>query len=150
MCPLTGGIMTRIPTARAGPGPSQRVLLVEDNEATCKGMAKLLEAYGFEVTTVHDGASALEALAVAAPPDFLLTDMQLPDLDGREVARRARQLVPPPRVALITGWDIEPGDGDPSLWGIDWVLTKPVDIQNLIAKLRQHSGQPPPPPGTIG
>ncbi len=113
-----------------------RVLLVEDNEAASKGMARLLEAFGFEVTMTHDGASALRALATGLPPDFLLTDMQLPDLDGREVARQARQLTPPPRVALITGWNLEAGDGDPASWGIEWVLTKPVDIQDLVSKLR--------------
>ena len=125
------------------PGPSQgrRVLLVEDNEAASKGLAKLLEAYGFEVTTVYDGGSALKALATGPPPDFLLTDMQLPDLDGREVARQARRLVPPPRVALITGWDLEPVDDASAAWGIDWVMTKPIDIQELLSKLC-----PPTPP----
>ena len=127
--------MTQLPTATTGPSPVPRVLLVEDNEAASKGMARLLEAYGFEVITACDGASALKALATGRPPDFLLTDMQLPDLDGREVARQARQLSPPPRTALITGWDFE-GDEDSSAWGIDWVLTKPVDFQDLIAKLR--------------
>jgi len=136
--------MTRLSNATAGASPARRVLLVEDNEATSKGMAKLLEAYGFEVTTVHDGASALQALASEAPPDFLLTDMQLPDIDGREVARQARHLVPPPRVALITGWDFHPGEDEAIAWGIDWVLTKPVDIQSLIAKLR-HPGERLPP-----
>ena len=97
------------------------MLLVEDNEAASKGLAKLLEAHGFEVTTAIDGRDRAAALATGRPPDFLLTDLQLPDLDGREVARQARQLVPPPRVVLITGWDFEPEDGDPAAWGIDWV-----------------------------
>jgi len=109
-------------------------------------MAKLLEAYGFEVTSVYDGASALKALTTGLPPDFLLTDMQLPDIDGREVAREARQLVPRPRVVLITGWDFEPEAGDLSAWGIDWVLTKPVDIRELIARLRQPAKPLPPTP----
>jgi CheY-like chemotaxis protein len=142
--------MTRLPTAMAGPSLARRVLLVEDNEATCKGMARLLEAYGFEVTTVYNGASALKALAADIPPDFLLTDMQLPDLDGREVARQARQLTPPPRVALITGWEFEPGDADLSAWGIDWVLIKPIDIQTLVAKLRQTAETFVPPHDPTG
>lgn len=125
-----------------GPVPGRRVLLVEDNEAAGKGLARLLEAYGYVVTTVLDGTSALNALATAPPPDFLLTDMQLPDLDGRELALRARDLVPRPRIALISGWDLSPADVSSSEWGIDWVLTKPIDIQDLIARL----GQPSPPP----
>jgi CheY-like chemotaxis protein len=134
--------MTQLPPDATGPSPARRVLLVEDNEAASKGLAKLLQAHGFEVATARDGASALAALASGPPPDFLLTDMQLPDLDGRELALRARELDPPPRVGLITGWDIEPAVDDPSAWGIEWVLTKPVDMQELIDKLNQ----PPPPP----
>jgi DNA-binding response OmpR family regulator len=112
-----------------------RVLLVEDNEAARKGLARLLEAHGFEVATFHDGESALNALATEAPPDYVLTDLRLPDLDGREVAQRARQLRPAPRVALITGWDLDTGLGDQADWGVDWVLTKPVDIHELISLL---------------
>jgi CheY-like chemotaxis protein len=111
------------------------VLLVEDNEAARKGLARLLEAQGFDVATSSTGESALNALATGAPPDYVLTDLRLPDLDGREVAQRARQLRPAPRVALITGWDLEPGlDGQPDS-GIDWVLTKPLDIHALISIL---------------
>ena len=86
-------------SAAPGASPARRVLLVEDNVAASKGMTKLLEAYGFEVTTAYDGASALEALATGRPPDFVLTDLQLPDLDGREVARQAPARAPPPRRA---------------------------------------------------
>jgi two-component system cell cycle response regulator CpdR len=117
------------------PPHRRRVLLVEDNEASRRGLARLLEVQGYDVTTVHDGTSALNALASGPPPDFLLTDLMLPDLDGREVARRACQLVPAPRVALITGWDVDPALGDPTAWGIDWVLTKPVDLDELMRKL---------------
>lgn len=115
--------------------PGRRVLLVEDNVAAGKGLERLLQAEGFEVTTVLDGRTALAALASDPPPDFVLTDMQLPDLDGREVASRARHLVPRPRIALITGWDLEPAHGDPAHWGIDWVLTKPVNLDDLLKKL---------------
>ncbi len=134
--------MTDLPPTVSGPIAGPRVLLVEDNEAASKGLAKLLEAYGFEVTTAFDGDSALRALTTGRPPDFLLTDMQLPDLDGRELALQARQLDPRPRVALITGWDFESPEETRSAWGIDWVLIKPIDIQDLLAKLRTTTTDP--------
>jgi DNA-binding response OmpR family regulator len=124
----------------AGAARRGRILLVEDNEAANKGLARLLEASGFEVTTVLDGESALRALATSPPPDILLTDMQLPDLDGRELALRARQLEPPPRIVLITGWDLEPLPSLRAAWGIDWVLTKPLDMSTLLDTL----SRPPP------
>ena len=78
----------------AVPGPP-RILLVDDNEASQRGLARFLEAEGYAVTLAFDGTSALEALEAGPPPDFVLTDLRLPDLDGREVARPARRLVPP-------------------------------------------------------
>jgi len=132
-----------LPTATS-PAPGRRILLVEDNEAANKGLARLLQAQGFAVTAVPDGASALAAFASAEPPDFVLTDLQLPDIDGREVALRARALVPRPLVMLITGWDIESELGDPSVSGIDCVLPKPVDFRDLLARLNQ------PPRGPVG
>ena len=135
--------MTDLPPIASGPVAVPRVLLVEDNEAASKGLAKLLEVYGFEVTTAFDGGTALKALTTGRPPDFLLTDMQLPDMDGREVALQARELDPRPRVVLITGWDFESSEEARSAWGIDWVLTKPIDIQDLLAKLRMKNAPEP-------
>src|SRR5581483_6038996 len=92
------------------PGPHDapgrpRVLLVEDNDAASKGLARLLESEGFAVSPAPDGLSAVRALQTEPPFDFLLTDLRLPDLDGREVARIAREQPAPLFIALITGWD---------------------------------------------
>ena len=112
-----------------------RILLVEDNEAAGRGLARLLQAQGYEVTTVLNGEDALLALSQGRPPDVLLTDMQLPDMDGREVARQARLLEPAPRILLVTGWDLELGPDGKKTWGIDEVLVKPVDLTSLVAAL---------------
>lgn len=118
------------------PSRRPRILLVEDNDAASKGLSRLLMAWGYDVTVVIDGTSALDTLRAGPPPDFLLTDLRLPDLDGREVARFASQLAPRPRVALITGWDIDSHLRDHGTWGIDWVIPKPVNVYDLISKLR--------------
>src|SRR4051794_7773628 len=99
-----------MPHLDAGPGavrPMRRVLLVDDNAGERVALARLLELKGYEVTTVADGASALEALRTVPPFDVLLTDLRLPDLDGREVALSAGRLAPRPLVALMTGWDVD-------------------------------------------
>jgi DNA-binding response OmpR family regulator len=133
--------MSTIPTGGPDAAIRRRVLLVEDNDAASRGLARLLEACGFEVTVTHDGTSALRMLETAPPPDFVLTDLRLPDLDGREIAQHARRLVPPPRIALITGWDIDDDLSAYESCGIDWVFPKPLDMPSLIARLRE----PPPP-----
>jgi two-component system cell cycle response regulator CpdR len=114
-----------------------RILLVEDNDMACRTLARLLEAWGFQVTMTHDGTSALRALDSDPPPDFVLTDLSLPDLDGREVARHAHGLQPTPRIALITGWDLDSELADYRSWGIDWIFPKPLDTYELISRLRE-------------
>lgn len=123
-----------LPPEPSGPGPI-RILLVEDNLAANKGLARLLEARGYAVTTASDGTAALRELAAGSPPDFLLSDVQLPDLDGRDLAQHARRLVPPPRVVLITGWDLGPLPEERALWGVHRVLAKPVDMKLLLEAL---------------
>ncbi len=145
---VVGALSTDGAGAPVVPGPP-RILLVDDNEATQRGLARFLEAEGYAVTLAFDGASALEALEAGPPPDFVLTDLRLPDIDGREVARSARQLVPPPRVALITGWDLDPERETPDSWGIEWYFLKPLDVRDLVEKLRQAPRSPtqsPEPP----
>ena len=69
-------------------------------------------------------------------PDFILTDLMLPDIDGREVARQARRLCPGAKVALLTGWaddDLDAMRGEPDL---DFVFLKPVDVRGLLSKMR--------------
>ncbi len=136
-----GALSTGAACGPVVPGPP-RILLVDDNEATQRGLARFLEAEGYAVTLAFDGTSALEALEAGPPPDFVLTDLRLPDLDGREVARSARRLVPPPRVALITGWDLDPEPESPDSWGIEWYFQKPLNVRDLLDKLRQAPESP--------
>ncbi|HEX6312896.1 MAG TPA: response regulator, partial [Acidimicrobiia bacterium] len=63
-----------------------RVLVVEDDDTIAEPLVEGLGLEGFEVERVATGAGAL----VAETPDFVLLDLGLPDLDGREVCRRLR------------------------------------------------------------
>ena len=99
----------------------------------------LLEALGYEVISVKDGHSALKAMDASSAIDYVLTDLRLPDIDGREVVQAARERVPAARVALITGWDLD--DEESLRLGLDWVFMKPLDVSYIVSKLRQV---PPP------
>ena len=116
-----------------------RLLLVDDHDVGRKSLERLLEAMGFDVTSVADGTSALEALNLEPAFDYLLTDVRLPDLDGREIVEVARRRDPRPMIALITGWDIDPGECE--RLGIDWLFLKPVNIQDMVAKLQDRQGR---------
>lgn len=114
-----------------------RILLVEDNADGRNALQKLLSFQGFEVTDVALGTSALEHLAHDPVPDAVLVDLLLPDMDGRDVARAASELSPRPFIALITGWSAEESQSDLSSWGIDHVFFKPLDVVELVGRLRQ-------------
>ena len=71
--------------------PRGRVLIVDDNVAACHALAKFLDHSGFAVTVATDGATAFAAMDTPPAPEFVLTDLLLPDTDGRDIAGRARQ-----------------------------------------------------------
>ena len=118
-----------------GPTRRPRILVVDDHEVGRRSLAMLLEALGYEVTSAKDGLSAVAALESSATIDYVLTDLRLPDIDGREVVQAARKLVPSARVALITGWDVGAEESD--RLGLDWVFLKPLDVSQIVSELRQ-------------
>jgi DNA-binding NarL/FixJ family response regulator len=81
-------------------------VLIVDDHATFRASAKLvLEAEGFEVIgEAADGGSAIEQ-ATLLSPDLLLLDVQLPGIDGFEVASRVTQIADAPAVILISSCD---------------------------------------------
>jgi DNA-binding NarL/FixJ family response regulator len=81
-------------------------VLIVDDHATFRGSARLLlESEGFEVVAeAVDGAAAIAKSAELAP-DLMLLDVQLPDIDGFEVARRVTRAERPPMVILISSRD---------------------------------------------
>jgi len=114
-----------------------RILLVDDNAPARNALTRILKREGYEVIAVADGRSAIDALTHGPAPAVVLTDMMLPDLDGRELGRRAAQLVPRPLVILLTGWSHEIEGEDLISWGIDLMFLKPVDLKGLLSTLRE-------------
>ena len=66
------------------------ILVVQDNPDAAESLAKLLKLFGNEVRVAGGGPQALEAVR-GWRPDFILLDLDLPGMDGYEVARRLRQ-----------------------------------------------------------
>ncbi|MBY0397616.1 MAG: PAS domain-containing protein, partial [Thermoleophilia bacterium] len=77
-----------------------RILVVDDNEDTAVGLARLLELLGNEVAVAHDGPNALEK-ARSFRPTYILLDIGLPGMDGYEVARRLRRDPDGPRPVIV-------------------------------------------------
>jgi len=107
-----------------------RILIVDDNADSVRGLALLLEEMGCDVHTVYDGASALTA-AAAYRPQVVLLDIGLPDMDGCEVAKRLRPGTDAVLVA-VTGFGSAQTQRRAVEAGFNHYLVKPVDHRQLL------------------
>ncbi len=121
-----------------------RVLVVEDEAKIVDILRLYLEQTGYRVSTATDGASALK-LAKQEPPDLVVLDLNLPDMDGLEVCRRLRTTSPVPIIMLtarvdevdrVVGLEV----------GADDYVTKPFSPREVVARvgavLRRSRGLP--------
>jgi len=110
------------------------VLIVDDDPAIRRLLRTSLGAEGYRTIEAARGAEALAA-AAATPPDLVLLDLGLPDLDGIEVLRRLRAASPVPVVVLSARED-ERGKVAALDLGADDYVTKPFGVAELAARLR--------------
>jgi two-component system OmpR family response regulator len=121
-------------------GTGHSLLVVDDEPTLRELLSATLRFVGFRVTSAATGAEAVAA-AVAEPPDLVLLDVMLPDMDGFEVVRRLRQQRRPgargpvPVLFLTARADAADKITGLSLGGDDYV-TKPFDLPELVARIR--------------
>jgi DNA-binding response OmpR family regulator len=114
-----------------------QVLVVEDDAAIGRGLTEALAAQGYETRWATTGADALERAATARP-DLVLLDLGLPDLDGVEVCRRIRALVPMTTIVILTARSDEIDVVLGLDAGADDYVTKPFRLAELLARVRAH------------
>ena len=110
-----------------------RVLLVEDERELALMMQDYLTARNFHVQTVFDGAAALKA-AFSEPPDIVVLDLNLPGLDGMEVARTIRSQTDLPIIIASARGEEEDRIGGFTVGADDYVV-KPVSLPELVARI---------------
>jgi DNA-binding response OmpR family regulator len=112
-----------------------RILLVEDDRSIAGFVEPELEHLGFHVRCACDGVAALEA-AETFPPDLIILDIMLPRLDGVGVLKRMRQAGSRIPVIMLTARDTTLDKVHSLDLGADDYLTKPFDIEELLARIR--------------
>ncbi|HEX7117551.1 MAG TPA: response regulator [Longimicrobiales bacterium] len=120
-----------------------RILLAEDHFDSREALRILLESSGYHVAVAVDGRAALDQ-ALVDPPDLILMDVMMPELDGLEVTRRLRSSETTHDVPIIA---ISAMQGARELAleaGADEVLAKPIDIGSLLETVRDRLAQKVP------
>ncbi len=116
------------------------VLVVEDHEDTATSTVDLVRMHGHHVNSASTGRDALE-LAADQPPDVVLLDINLPDLNGWEVARWLREQAAGrkkrPLLVAVTGCGSADDYRQSTSVGIDFHLVKPVDPGLLVGILKR-------------
>jgi two-component system OmpR family response regulator len=111
-------------------------LLVVDDEPTVRELlSATLRFAGFAVTSAATGAAAVDA-ARREPPDLVLLDVMLPDMDGFTVVRRLREGGERVPVLFLTARDAPADKVQGLTLGGDDYVTKPFDLEELIARIR--------------
>jgi two-component system OmpR family response regulator len=114
-----------------------RILVAEDDARLADLLCQSLEEAGWRVDVVYDGRTAYEqALPGGEPYDVLLLDWMLPGIDGVTVCRRLRDLAVTTPVLVLTARSQVPDRITGLDSGADDYLTKPFDLDELLARLR--------------
>jgi CheY-like chemotaxis protein len=117
---------------------SGTVLIIEDNEQNRYLATFLLEAHGYTVVSAVDGPSGI-AMAETMVPHLILLDVQLPKMDGYDVARRLRAIGPlrATPIIAVTSYAMV-GDREKSLAaGCNGYIEKPIDPDTFVAEIQR-------------
>src|SRR5512136_2340851 len=131
--------------ARGGrmiPAVQPHILVIDDEPQILRALRTVLSAKRFRVSTASRGEEGL-SLAAAQPPDLIILDLSLPDIDGIEVCRQLRAWSQVPIIVLSVR-DSEHDKVEALDHGADDYLTKPFGIEELLARIRvalRHSIQ---------
>jgi two-component system, OmpR family, KDP operon response regulator KdpE len=111
-----------------------RILVVDDEPQILRALRINLRVRGYEVVTAASGAAALQA-AVERPPDVVVLDLGLPDMDGSEVLARLRGWCPAPVIVLSARIDASDKVGALDAGADDYVTT-PFGMDEFLARVR--------------
>jgi len=116
-----------------------RILLVDDDPTILGTSRMMLEALGYPVVAVGSGREALEQVTSSdASFDLVLTDLSMPDMDGRELAAKLREAGFAGPVALVSGYALEQAEMGSDIVG---VLMKPFRLNELAKRVEEFLGR---------
>ena len=114
------------------------VLVVDDDQAVRDFVDRVLRDAGYRTMVAGSGPDAIK-LAAKEPIDLLLTDVNMPQMTGDELARRLRHDEPSLKVLYLTGFSDQLFQEKTTLWQDEAYLEKPCTIAGLTTAMRRRS-----------
>jgi two-component system nitrogen regulation response regulator NtrX len=119
---------------------SASILIVDDEESILTSLNSILQDEGYEVTLAKNGVEALR-IYTTDPPDLMLLDIWMPEMDGLETLRRVRELVPTAQVMMMSGHgSIETAVKAIKLGAYDYI-EKPLSLENVTLRVKHALDQ---------
>jgi GAF domain-containing protein/CheY-like chemotaxis protein len=132
------------PAAPAGSSVSLHCLVVDDEEEVGEVVADILTTAGHTAVTARSGQEGVDRLG-AERFDVVFTDLAMPGMTGWQVARAVKDRAPEVPVVMMSGFGVEVAPEDLPARGVDLVLAKPLQIQDILralASIRSGTGRP--------
>ena len=114
---------------------ANRALVIDDDRPTLDLLKFYLDDEGFSVDAVESGSKGLE-LAKANEYDVILTDLNLPDINGIEMVRRSKEISPPTEIIVVTGEDSAEKAIEATRVGAFGYIVKDGNFQGLMVDVR--------------
>jgi len=133
------------------PAESLRILCIDDEPLLRELIKELLKHEGHDAVVCDSGQSGLDEFhrsrEQGRPFDVVMTDLGMPYLDGRQVAKTIKKESPETAVVMLTGWGVLTNEPDEALPLVDGILSKPPQSRPLREMLRRFH---PVPDGAAG
>lgn len=112
----------------------KRILVADDDQATRETLLELLTDEGYEVAVAADGHKAV-ALLSSFLPDLVLTDFNMPGLDGMDVLAHVKKVSPATPVLIFTADTTIDAQRKADALGVQDYLNKPLDLTDLLTRI---------------
>jgi len=123
---------------QADPGKPIRILLVDDEAAYVNALSKRLTRRNFQVSVAYNGTQGVQAVR-KQDFDVAVLDLKMEDMDGIDVLKIFKKMIPQMAVIMLTGHGSEQAAREGIKFGAFDYLTKPCDLEDLIEKIREAS-----------